>query len=139
MSKIIPDGYKSLFPLEKYISSSGLKPEHLDLLKIRASQINGCAYCINMHTKEARSRGETETRIYMLQQWKEVDLFNEEEKALLALTEEVTLISNHLSDQTYKKALEIFGESYLANLIMAIVAINAWNRIGVATLLKPEY
>jgi AhpD family alkylhydroperoxidase len=139
ISKVNPEGYRSLFPLEKYLSSSGLSHTHLNLLKIRASQINGCAYCINMHIKEAKLAGETDTRIFLLQAWKEVDLFTGEEKALLALTEEVTIIHNHVSNETYGNALNTFGEEYLSKLIMAIVAINAWNRIGIVTQLKPDY
>lgn len=139
ISKVNPEGYKSFFPLEKYISISDLNHNHLHLLKIRASQVNGCAFCINMHIKEARAEGESDTRIFLLQEWREVDLFNEEEKALLALTEEITLINQRVSDETYNNGLRLFGEEYLSKLIIAIVVINAWNRIGIATLLKPVY
>ncbi|MEO8111861.1 MAG: carboxymuconolactone decarboxylase family protein [Ginsengibacter sp.] len=132
-----PGAYHALFPLEKYISASGLKISHKNLIKVRASQINGCAYCINMHTKEARAAGETEQRIYLLNAWKEVDLFTEEEKALLALTEAVTLIKHHVPDEVYANAAKCFDEKYLANIIMAIVAINAWNRIAITTQLQP--
>ncbi|SFD17632.1 alkylhydroperoxidase AhpD family core domain-containing protein [Chitinophaga sp. CF118] len=137
INEVAPDGYKALFPLESFLSKSELSSTHKDLIKIRASQINGCAFCIDMHTKEARKAGEKEQRIYALNAWRETSFFTEEERAILALTEEVTLIQHHVSDATYKKALELLGEKYLALVIMAIVAINSWNRIGITTQLMP--
>ncbi|MEH0153306.1 carboxymuconolactone decarboxylase family protein [Limibacter armeniacum] len=132
-----PAAYKVILELENFLNSSELKTSHKELLKIRASQINGCAFCIDMHTKDALKYGETAQRIFLLNAWKETDLFTEEEKVLLALTEEVTLIHQHgVSDETYHKAEEIFGESYLAQLIIAIVTINAWNRIAISTNLE---
>ena len=128
-----PDAYKAMFGLEKYLASSKLNPIHKELIKIRASQINGCAFCINMHTTDARKLGETEQRIYLLNAWRETSLFNEEEKAILALTEEVTLIQNHVSGATYQAAAKLFDENYLAQIIMMIVTINAWNRIAITT------
>ncbi|MEQ9209902.1 MAG: carboxymuconolactone decarboxylase family protein [Pseudomonadales bacterium] len=107
---------------------------HKELIKIRASQINGCAFCIDMHTKDALKNGETPQRIFLLTAWTETDLFTEEERALLKITEEVTLIhQGGLSSETYKKGLDLFGEHYLTQIIMAIVAINAWNRIAIST------
>jgi AhpD family alkylhydroperoxidase len=132
-----PDGYKTLFPLEKYLSNTKLSVDHKNLIKIRASQINGCAYCIDLHTKEARAAGETEARIYLLNAWRETSFYTAEERALLALTEEVTLISNHVSDETYQAAAKLFDANYLAQAIMAMVAINAWNRIAITTQLQP--
>src|SRR5690606_141115 len=126
-----PEAYKAMSALENYLKASQLSPIHKELIKIRASQINGCAFCINMHTLDARKAGETEQRIYLLNAWKETDLFTEEEKAILALTEEVTLIQNHVSDETYAKAADLFEESYLAQIIMAIVTINSWNRLAI--------
>ncbi|MES2131467.1 MAG: carboxymuconolactone decarboxylase family protein [Bacteroidota bacterium] len=128
-----PEAYKAMLGLEKYLASSALKPLHKELIKIRASQINGCAHCINMHTTDARKMGETEQRIYLLNAWKDTDLFSEEEQAILALTEEVTLISNHVSDATYQKAAKLFDPNYLGQIIMMIVTINAWNRIAITT------
>lgn len=128
-----PDAYKAMFGLEKYLASSKLNPIHKELIKIRASQINGCAFCINMHTTDARKLGETEQRIYLLNAWRETSLFNEEEKAILALTEEVTLIQNHVSDATYQAAAKLFDENYLGQVIMMIITINAWNRIAITT------
>ena len=138
IDKVEPEGYRSFFSVEKYLTSANILPVHKDLIKIRASQINGCAYCINMHTKEARDAGETEQRIYLLNAWREADLFTAEEKAILALTEEVTLISAHVSDDTYNKAATFFDEHYLAKIIIAIVAINSWNRIAITTRMQPE-
>jgi AhpD family alkylhydroperoxidase len=133
-----PGTYKAMLALENYLKTSKLTNTHKELIKIRASQINGCAFCINMHAKEARNNGETEQRIYLLNAWRETDLFNEEEKALLALTEEVTLIQHGVSDETYQQAAKFFDENYLAQIIMAIVTINAWNRISIASRTPPD-
>lgn len=138
ISQIEPEGYKSLYPIEKYLQTTKLTPIQKELIKIRASQINGCAFCIDMHTKDARKYGETEQRIYLLNAWRETNLYTEEERSILALTEEITQISQHgVSDETYDRAVELFGEQTLAQIIMAVIAINAWNRIGVTTRLKP--
>jgi AhpD family alkylhydroperoxidase len=125
-----PKAFEEMMGLEKYLAGTPLKESHKHLIKIRASQINGCAYCINMHTKDALKAGETQQRIFMLNAWRETALFNEEEKTILALTEEVTFIHrNGLSDATYNKALELFGPNYLAQLVVAASTINSWNRI----------
>src|ERR1700712_2373384 len=100
IEKVEPAGYKAVLGMEKYIESTSLTRIHKDLIKIRASQINGCAFCIDMHTKEARKAGETEQRIYSLNAWRDTTFFSEEERVILALTEEVTLISNHVNDET---------------------------------------
>lgn len=129
-----PEAYKAMFGLEKYIASTSLTPTHKELIKIRASQINGCAFCINMHTTDARKQGETEQRINLLNAWKETTLYTEEERVILEMTEEITLIQkNHLSDATYAKAKNLFTEEYIGNIIMMITIINAWNRIAIAT------
>ena len=132
-----PAAYNAMLALEKYIENSNLKKTHKELIKIRASQINGCAYCINMHTIDARNAGETEQRIYALSAWRDTPFFDEQERALLALTEEVTLISNHVSDKTYNNAASVFDQAYLADIIMAIITINAWNRVAITTGLQP--
>ncbi|MGC4036770.1 MAG: carboxymuconolactone decarboxylase family protein [Chitinophagaceae bacterium] len=132
-----PSAYKAMLAFDAWSESTGLNTIHRDLIKIRASQINGCSYCVDMHTLEAREHGETERRIYSLTSWKETPFFTEEEKAVLALTEEVTLISNRVSDETYNNAIKLLGEKYTAEVLMAIIVINAWNRIGVATNLFP--
>lgn len=137
IDNVEPKGYKAILGLEMFIESTPLTKVHKDLIKIRASQINGCAFCIDMHTKEARKAGETEQRIYGLNAWRDTPFYTEEERAILALTEEVTLISNHVNDETYKAAEALLGETYLAQVILAIITINAWNRIGITTLLLP--
>jgi AhpD family alkylhydroperoxidase len=137
MDEAEPNGYKALFALEGYINSTSLTKTHKELIKIRASQINGCAFCIDMHTKDARKAGETEQRIYALNAWRDTPFFNEEEQAVLALTEEVTLISHHIKDETYNKAASLFSKEYVGQLIMAIITINAWNRLAITTGLQP--
>ena len=132
-----PAGYRAVLGLEKFIEGTPLTKTHKDLIKIRASQINGCAFCIDMHTKDARKAGETEQRIYALNAWRDTPFFTEEERAILALTEEVTLISNHVKDETYEQAAKVLTETYLAQVILAIITINVWNRIGITTNLIP--
>lgn len=133
-----PEAYKAMMGLENYIASTSLDATHKELIKIRASQINGCAFCINMHTKDARKMGMTEQKIYLLNAWQEVKkLYTEEERIILKMTEEVTLIQNQLSDETYGKAVELFGEAYVGTVIMMITTINAWNRIAISTQLQP--
>ncbi|CAN5167405.1 carboxymuconolactone decarboxylase family protein [soil metagenome] len=135
---IDPEFYKLLSAIDTHIAGSGPTVSQLDLLKIRASQVNGCAYCIQSHTRDARAHGETEKRIYALDAWEESPYFSDEERALLALTEEVTLIrEKRVSDVTYQQAFTLFGEQLTAQLIMAIISINAWNRIGIATRMTP--
>lgn len=131
IQKVEPAAYQAMYGLEKYLSTSKVNPILLELIKMRASQINGCAFCLNMHSTDARKMGETEQRLYLLNAWKETTLFTEEEKAVLALTEEVTLITNHVSDDTYNKAASFFNEQELSQIIMAIVTINAWNRLAI--------
>ena len=129
-----PEAYKAMFGLENYIKSTDLDPVWRELIKIRASQVNGCAFCIEMHTKEARQAGETERRLYALSAWKESPLFTKEERVLLAMTEEITLLPDRgFTEETYRSALELFDEDSVAQIIMLIVTINAWNRIAVST------
>ena len=134
IDEIEPKGYQSMFALEKYLSNAQISTGHIHLIKMRASQINGCTFCIDMHSKDAMEQGETAQRLFLLDAWKESDLFSEEEHIILQVTEEVTLIHERgLSTETYNKALSVFGENYLAQIIMAVVAINAWNRIAIST------
>ena len=133
---VAPEAYQALMNLESYISKTSLTQTHKELIKIRASQINGCAYCINMHTADARKYGETEQRIYLISAWREADIYTEEEKAIFALTEEVTLISNHVSEEVYQNAARLFDEKYLAEIILAIITINSWNRFAITTGLR---
>ena len=137
IQQLEPDAYKAMYGLEKYLSTTKLTPVHKVLIQIRASQINGCAYCINLHTKEARILNVTEQRIYALNAWRDTNFFTEEEQAILALTEEVTLIAHRVSDETYNQAAKVFDEHYLAAVIMAAIAINAWNRISISTRMMP--
>ncbi len=128
-----PEAFKAMFALENYVQQSGLSKTNYYLIKIRASQINGCAYCINMHTRDALKHGETAQRIFLLNAWKETELFTEEEKIILSITEEITLISqNGLSNETYKKAEQHFDGNQIVRIIMAVVTINAWNRIAIS-------
>lgn len=129
-----PNAYKAMFGLESYLQNTSLQKSHYELIKIRASQINGCAFCLDMHTKDALKIGETQQRLFLLNAWRETSLFTEEEKTLLDLTEKITLIhQGGVSDELYEKAVNTFGENYLAQIIMAVVAINGWNRIAIST------
>jgi len=129
-----PEAYNAMFTLEKYIKNSKLPPILEELIRVRTSQINGCAYCIQMHTKSALQQGETHERLFLLSAWKQSSLFTPEEQAVLALTEEVTQISNDgVSDTTYKQLEEHFDRKQIAQLIMLISKMNIWNRIAVAT------
>lgn len=138
IQELEPLAYQAMFGLEKYLTASKLKKTHIELIKIRASQLNGCAYCINLHTSDALKMGETAQRIFLLNAWKEAgDLYSQEERLVLAITEEVTLIAQQgLSKETYGQAEMLFDEHYIAQIIMAVVTINAWNRIAIATLKK---
>ena len=134
-----PNAYKAMYELEKYLGKTILDAFTKELIKIRASQINGCAYCIQMHTEEARKLGESEQRIYALSAWKESPLFTSRERAVLSLTDEMTLIAKDgLSQDSYNAALQALGEDELAEAMMQIVTINAWNRIAVATAMKHD-
>lgn len=134
ISKLEPNAYKAMYGIENYLLTTELSKSHKELIKIRASQINGCAFCLDMHTKDAIKLGETPQRIFLLNAWRETDLFSAEEKIILGLTEALTLISKGgVSDELYTKAISTFGENYVAQLIMAAVAINGWNRIAIST------
>jgi len=129
-----PNAYKAMFGLEKYLSSSNLDILLIELIKIRASQINGCAYCIEIHTKDAITNGETQRRIFALSAWWESPLFSDKEKVVLKMTEEITLITEKgLTETTYSEAETFFSEHEIAQIIMQIGTINLWNRIAVST------
>ena len=133
-----PAAYQAMLQLEQYVQGSGINPTLLELIKIRASQINGCAFCIDMHAKDARLRGETEQRIYALNGWHETPFFTPKERAVLALAEAVTLIAtNHVSDTLYEEVSQYFSAEQIANLLMAIVTINGWNRIAIVARAVP--
>ncbi|MGO1595112.1 MAG: carboxymuconolactone decarboxylase family protein [Sphingobacterium sp.] len=134
IQELHPKAYAGMVALEQTLHNNELNQTHLDLIKIRASQINGCAFCISMHTKDALKNGETAQRIFLLDAWRETDHFSLAEQIILAITEEITHISQQgLSEETYSSAVEKFSESYIAQIIMAAVTINAWNRIAIST------
>ncbi|RFS15181.1 carboxymuconolactone decarboxylase family protein [Emticicia sp. C21] len=133
IQQVEPAAFKAMYGLANYVQNSQVSKIHQHLIKIKASMINGCAFCLNMHTREAKKDGETEQRIYLLSAWRETTLYTEEERAILALTEEITSIQNHVSEETYKAAERLFDANHLAQIIVAIVAINAWNRIAITT------
>lgn len=127
-----PGAFKAMRGLEAYITETGLERPLYELIKIRASQINGCAHCLHMHTRDARKLGETEKRIYLLNAWRETDLYNPRERAALALTEAITLIAGaHVPEDVYAEAAVQFNNQELAAVIMGIVTINGWNRIQI--------
>lgn len=135
-STIAPKVFKAVLALDS-AAREGLDPVLLELVQIRASQINRCAYCIDYHTSDARKAGETEERIYQLPAWEESSLFTQRERAALALTEAVTLLPQGVSDQVYEGAAEHFDEKELAQLIALIFTTNAWNRMNVTTRKTP--
>lgn len=127
-----PAGKKAMAALAASIAQSGLDKSLIELINIRASQINGCAFCLDIHTKDARAAGETEQRIYALSAWRETPFFSDVERAVLALTEEITLIADDgVDDEVFTEAAKHFDEETLGKVIMAIIDINSWNRLGV--------
>jgi AhpD family alkylhydroperoxidase len=136
-AKAYPGGYQAMAQLERAVRQSGLEPLLLELVKTRASQMNGCAFCIDMHTKDARAQGETEQRLYALNAWRETPFFTERERAALAWTEAITNIQQgHASDEAYAAMRKEFDEAEAVKLTWAIGAINVWNRIAIA--FRPE-
>lgn len=134
IEQTLPNVFKAMYHLSGSLRDSSLSPVQHHLISMRASQLNSCAFCINMHTTEALEAGEKQQRIFLLSAWRETDLFTQEEKTILALTEEVTLIHQHgVSDETYQNARAFFDEKTIAGIISRIVIINAWNRFAVST------
>ncbi len=131
--KIAPDAVKALGSLGAYVRHhTGLEPRMLELVRLRASQINGCAYCIDMHTKDARAAGETEQRLYELNAWEETPFYTDRERAALAWTETITgIASNRVPEDAYQAACQQFTEKELVDLTMAVIEINAWNRLAI--------
>jgi AhpD family alkylhydroperoxidase len=128
-----PDTIKALTALEAQIQGSGLEQSLIELVKTRASQINGCAFCINMHTQDARKHGETEQRLYLLNAWRESPVYTDRERAALAWTEAVTLIAEtHAPDHLYSEVRAHFSEAETVNLTALIATINSWNRLAIA-------
>ena len=137
--EVAPSGaIKAMAGLEQYVRSSRLEPKLLDLVRMRASQINGCAYCLDMHSKDARANGETEQRLYGLDAWRETPYYSARERAALEWTEALTLVSEtHVPDDVYERVREQFSEDELLHLTLAIVSINGWNRLNVAARTVP--
>ena len=137
-AKAAPQGYRAMAALQDYVDDCGLEPLLLELVKMRASQINGCAYCIDMHSKDARAMGESEQRLYELNAWHETPFYTDRERAALLWTEELTLISqDHAPDEIYNEVRQHFSEEELVNLTLAIVAINGWNRLAIGFRSQP--
>jgi AhpD family alkylhydroperoxidase len=132
-TKVGSGALRAMYGLEKYLAESSIEKPLRELIKVRASQINGCAYCIDMHWKDARAGGETEQRLYGLVAWREAPYYSERERAALAWTEELTLIAeHHVSDKLYEQTRRQFSEQELVDLTLAVVTINAWNRIAIS-------
>lgn len=131
--KVAPDAMKAMIELEKYVAASGLERSLYELVKTRASQINGCAYCLDMHTKDARKAGETEQRLYALNAWRETPFYTDRERAGLEWTEALTVISqSDVPDSLYENVRKFFNEKEMVALTMAIIAINGWNRLAIS-------
>ncbi|MCC7080856.1 MAG: carboxymuconolactone decarboxylase family protein [Burkholderiales bacterium] len=131
--KTAPAGLAAMLGLERYARSSGLSQALLELVKMRASQINGCAYCLDMHSKDARASGETEQRLYLLPAWREAPFYDERERAALEWTEVLTRVADEgVPDVVYERARKQFSEKELVDLTLAVVAINGWNRLAIA-------
>jgi AhpD family alkylhydroperoxidase len=136
--QVSPGGIKAMLGVETYVEKSGLERSLLRLVQMRASQMNGCAYCLDMHSKDARAEGETEQRLYALDAWREAPFYSTRERAALAWTEALTRIADtHAPDEVYREAAAQFSERELADLTLAVVAINGWNRIAISTRSEP--
>ena len=137
IKELEPEAYRIMYQFERYLRHSDIDKDLLELLKIRASQINGCAFCIQMHARDARKRDIPEHKIYVLSAWRDSSLFSDREKAVLAMTEEITNIADAgLTEATFQRVKQYYDDNTIAQLIIAINTINAWNRIGMATHLE---
>lgn len=138
ISKVSPHAAQAMYGLERFVHESGLDESLILLMKVRASQINGCAYCIDMHTKDARARGETEQRLYELDAWRETPFYTDRERAALEWTEALTLINNgHVPDDLYRRVHQHFNDDEMVALSIAVVAINGWNRLAISFRAEP--
>ena len=136
--KTAPKGYQAMAALQQYVDSCGLERPLLELVKMRSSQINGCAYCLDMHSKDARALGETEQRLYLLNAWREAPFYTDRERAALEWSEAVTLVAqSHVPDEVYERVKQQFTPDEIANLTLAISAINSWNRLSIAFRVPP--
>ncbi len=135
-----PAGYRAFLSLNQFVENCGIEHSLLELVKIRASQLNGCAFCIDMHTIDARAAGESEQRIYVLAAWREAPFYSDRERAALAWTEAVTLVGEtQVPDDLYLESLRHFSEEELVNLTWAVVTINGWNRMAIAFRSQPGH
>lgn len=131
--KIVPDAVKAMYAIESYARNCGLEHSLLELVECRVSQINGCAYCLDMHTKDARAKGETEQRLYCLSAWQDAPFYAPRERAALAWAEAITLIAHtEISDELYEEVRQHFSEVEMVNLTMAVIGINGWNRLAIS-------
>jgi AhpD family alkylhydroperoxidase len=138
LMRVKPGVIQAMFSLERQVRQAGFDHGLIDLVRMRASQINGCAFCLDMHSKDARANGETEQRLYGLSAWRETPYYSERERAALDWTEAVTLVSEgHITDDVYERVREQFSEDELVHLTLAIVAINGWNRLNIAARTVP--
>lgn len=136
--ELAPEGLKAMLGLERFVQTSGLEKPLIELVKLRASQINGCAYCLDMHSKDARAHGETEQRIYCLPAWRECPFYTERERAALEWTESLTLITEgHVPDEVFERVRKHFSDDELVKLSYAVVTINGWNRLSIAIRAVP--
>jgi len=136
---VSPEAYNALHGLQDYVDGCGLEKPLMELVKVRASQINGCAFCIAMHTADAVKGGESQTRLHLLNAWRETELFTARERAALALAEAVTLVADtHVPDEVYDAASQQFSDKELVDLAYAIFAINAWNRLAITFRMQPQ-
>lgn len=137
-AKVAPGAYRAMAGLEHYLHESGLEESLIHLIKLRASQINGCAYCLDMHWKDLKAIGEQDHRLYELNAWEETPFYSERERAALAWTEAVTKVAEtHVPDDVYEKVRKHFAEKELADLTLAIATINAWNRLAISARAEP--
>lgn len=139
LKEVDPAAFETMLGFEKYLAKSSLDKIHAELIKIRVSQMNGCAYCLDKHIQDAIRLGEDPRRLFVLSTWRETPFFSKEERAILALAEQMTLISvQGVTDEVYQAAIETLGQTYTTEVMMAIIAMNAWNRVGITTGRVPQ-
>jgi len=139
VTKISPAAFQALAALQAYVDKSGLDPKLRELIKIRASQINGCAYCLAMHTRDARKLGETDERMHLLDAWREAPLYSARERAALEWIEAITLVAQgHIPDEAFEEVSKQFSEKEIVDLAVAAIAINSWNRAAIAFRVPPQ-
>lgn len=139
IAKVSPAAYQAVAALQSYVDKSGLDAKLRELIKIRASQINGCAYCLAMHTRDARKLGETDERMHLLNAWREAPVYSERERAALGWIEAITLVTQgHVPDEAFEAVRQQFSEKEIVDLTAAAIAINSWNKIAIAFRVPPQ-